>query len=452
MAHNQKIICKLILRATITNTSPLLIATGKGETTDFEVIRDGKGKPFIPAAGFAGMLRASFDALKLNSSEQEQKKFLWGTEGTVKDNTNQSHIIIDDLKMISDSKIALRDGVAINHQTGIAKDKSKYDYELLEPDAKFELNAEITLREGFNSETFLQFLQFMIEQGKGEMYQQGAFKTNGFGMLKWEEIEVYGFKFPENGAKWFEYLEGTMPKSIYPFENLTPLPQFQYNTLKIEGIFEIKNTLIIGTVDAGTDIDKEKAPDKTHLKNSKKDSLLTAKSLRGPIRHRTLRILNTLGKADADCIVDELFGFVNEDEKKAQKGRFKTFETTITGANDSQIQPRIKIDRFTGGTVEHALMQTQPLWHDKEEITLKIEIECCKEYEAGLMLLVMKDLMNEDLPIGGEKAIGRGLLKGQSLHIKGQVDNKNCGDISFDAKGITDKSKIEIINNWLSKL
>lgn len=470
MANNisHKLIGKILLKATITNTSPMLIASGKNDTSDFEVIKDKDGKPYIPAAGFAGMLRASFEEHK-SLFDTKHFKYFWGTDGSVKENTNQSHVSIDDLKLVKNASLMVRDGVAIEHKTNVAQKGSKYDYELIEKGAEFSLNMEIVLRkfvlvnekgeeikeiERFDKSSFLQFIHFIIENAQKENYQQGAFKTNGFGILEWKDVNVYVFDFPQNGQLWFDYLNGEYkPTSIYPFQNLVPIPLPTKNALSIVGTFSLKNAFIIGS---SKDEEAIKAGlDKTHLKDSAGNAVFTAKSARGPIRHRALRILNTIGKTDAEDFVNKLFGFVDETKKDARKGRFKTFETEIKGANKTQIQPRIKIDRFTGGTIETALMQTQPLWHENETFTLRFEIEDCSQEEAGLMLLVMKDLMTADLPFGGEKAIGRGLLEGISLEVKGKVEGEMDVNFSFDNSGLkdkTDKESIKLVNTWVSKL
>lgn len=472
MENKPQIIGKILLKATITNTSPLLIATGKGDTTDFEVIKDKNGKPFIPAAGFAGMLRASFEAHK-SRFDTGHLKYFWGTDAdetkkienvTKKGQIYQSHIIIDDLRLQGEHALAVRDGVAIEHKTNTAQKGSKYDYELIEKGAKFSLQMEITIRDGFDKGIFLQFLHYIIENGKQGHYQQGAFKTNGFGILEWakkedknEDVNVYVFDFPKDGKAWLAYCKNneTSAAKAYSFSEADKkLGSINKNALIIKGTFSIKNALIIGSAKGGI----ESGLDKTHLKDSAEDAIFTAKSARGPIRHRALRILNTINedtKANKE-IINKLFGFVDEKAKKAQKGRFKTFEVEITGANSTQIQPRIKIDRFTGGTIEGALMQTQPLWHEKERFELTFEIENCTAADAGLMLLVMKDLMTEDLPMGGEKAIGRGLLNGSSLSIKGKVKGETeYIKIYFDATGITDKAdktNIDLVNKWVKSI
>lgn len=453
MANNQNsiLVGKLILNATITNTSPLLIASGKNDVVDFEVIRDSSGKPYIPAAGFAGMLRSSFDELdKKQALVYENLNYFWGSDE--KNDESQSHIIIDDLKIDGGYRIVERDGVAINHQTNLGIDGSKFDYELIEPGAKFHLNAEITLRKGFEKNTFLEFLFFIAQKGKDKQYQQGAFKSSGFGMVEWLNIRIYEFDFPTNGVAWFGYLQSHNEESLKNIynHNKCSLVLKGKNNLIIEGTFALKNSLIIRSDGDQTNTDT-KAPDKTHLKNSTGDALLTGKSIKGAIRHRAFKILNTIGNSKSDELVGNLFGYVNEITNSAKPSRVKSHETTIKGVDAEQIQPRIKIDRYTNSTIEHALMQSQPVWHKNEAFTLKFEIEDCKDFEAGLMLLVLKDLMNEDLPVGGEKAIGRGVLTGSKLMVRGKVSNTDV-DLTFDNKGITDTTKVSIVNYWVSQL
>ncbi|MGB5024995.1 MAG: RAMP superfamily CRISPR-associated protein, partial [Saprospiraceae bacterium] len=233
--------------------------------------------------------------------------------------------------------------------------------------------------------------------------------------------------------------------------------------LKISGQFTIKNSLIIGSTFIDDKVDKNKSPDKTHLKDSKGIPLLTGKSIKGAIRHRALKILNTIGKSNTLNIIDDLFGNVNEESKKIERSRIKSFESKIKNAEQDQLQPRIKIDRFTQGTIDSALMKSQPLWHKAEIVEITLEIENCRQEEAGLLLLVMSDLMNEDLPIGGEKAIGRGVLTGIALNLNGSIlkdgkpsEGQNAEtipvELSFNKAVITDRDKTETVNSWIHKL
>ena len=60
-----------------------------------------------------------------------------------------------------------------------------------------------------------------------------------------------------------------------------------------------------------------------------------------------------------------------------------------------------------------------PLWAKQKWPNgyFDLEIKDFKDWEAGLMLLVLKDLWNGDLAIGGEKNAGRGVLQGLSATI-----------------------------------
>ena len=71
------------------------------------------------------------------------------------------------------------------------------------------------------------------------------------------------------------------------------------------------------------------------------------------------------------------------------------------------------MDRFTGSTIDGALMETEPVWSKTgENFILRLRIDNYKNHEATLLLHLLKDLWTGDLPIGGEKSIGRGVLKG----------------------------------------
>jgi CRISPR/Cas system CSM-associated protein Csm3 (group 7 of RAMP superfamily) len=462
MNSNNAIVGKLILQAKVENISPLLIAGGKSDEVDFEVIKDKNNRPYIPASGFAGMLRNSiFQELKVNDISSSLKHF-WGSENAEEKDVSQSHIIIDDLKVDGEYMIVERDSVSINHSTNLGMDPNKFDYELIEPFARFNLNMEITIRKGFNKDEFEQFILFMIEKGKDGSYQQGAFKSSGFGLLRWSDVKIYAFDFPDKNTEWFNFLQSKDANgltNVYNENRYCTLKRKIKNELTFKGLFHIKNSLIIRNDVAGTNTSKESAPDKIHLCNSLGEPLITGKTFRGALRHRATKILNTIGSMETSGVINNIFGYVDPSDKGAEAipGKLTTFETVVRDAEESQIQPRVKIDRFTGGTIDPALMQNLPLWHKNERFELQFKIKDCKDYEAGLMLLVMKDLMNEDLAIGGEKAIGRGVLKGESLTISGFINSKDGSEkkeceLSFNGDGLVEKSSINEINNWVSEL
>jgi CRISPR/Cas system CSM-associated protein Csm3 (group 7 of RAMP superfamily) len=73
---------------------------------------------------------------------------------------------------------------------------------------------------------------------------------------------------------------------------------------------------------------------------------------------------------------------------------------------------RIAIDRFTQGPIEGALVEEEASY-DGAVDGVKVEIRNPVEGEPGLLLLVLKDLLTGDLPIGGTASVGRGVVKGE---------------------------------------
>lgn len=454
--QNERIIGKFIIQASIFNTTNLLVGSGKGETLDFEIIRE-NDEVIIPASGFVGMLRNYFYKYvdltdgKLNTNAL----YFWGNTKFDEDNQIQSHLMVDDLICINPKPtIVVRDGVAINQAKGTAEHQGKYDYELIEPGAEFSLNIEITIRKGFDVETFKQIINFIISQGNAKKYKQGAFTSHGFGKLEWKYVKVYHFEFKKDADAWFDYcLSGKINKPCADLEKYNNLKPKDIKHASITGSFSIKNSLIIGASDDNL---LENSLDKTHIKNSNGHPLITAKSIRGPIRHRAYKILNTINSSEyAKTLIDNLFGFVDENKRIAKKSRIMNYETVVDGANPKQIQPRIKIDRFTGGTMNSALLSSQPLWHHDETFEIRFDIEEYENEEIAIMLLVMKDLMNEDLPIGGEKAIGRGVLTGHELKVK--INSFPFFELSVSQDGslsLSEESKKALveIEKWIENL
>ncbi len=178
---------------------------------------------------------------------------------------------------------------------------------------------------------------------------------------------------------------------------------------------------------------ERKTPDAVHLKSKRKikqESIISGTSLTGVLRHRAVRIVKTLnpnvivpeGKDRQPEVVEEIFGFVAEDEKRknmpnAKASRLVVQERVIENPKEL-VQTRIAIDRFTGGALHGALFDAQPVFgSDETHVTLQLELRKPEKHQIGLLLLLLKDLWTGDLPIGGESSIGRGRLQGINAEI-----------------------------------
>lgn len=160
-------------------------------------------------------------------------------------------------------------------------------------------------------------------------------------------------------------------------------------------------------------------------------SVLSGTSLAGVLRHRAERIVKTLQCSfgqNPECdkepeIIKSIFGHV--ENKRSQASRLIVHESTVNHTTDL-VQTRIAIDRFTGGAYHGALFQEQPVFaNDKTELKLEIELRNPDPHEIGLLLLLLKDLWTEDLPVGGSSSVGRGRLQGKVATLVWSKEGKS---------------------------
>lgn len=364
------------------------------------------------------------DILVKCTEYSDKFKLLWGftremtaikkDEASKKIIEHQSMIRCSDLKGIDKPGIPIRDGIKIDGRTGIVEENAKYTFQVVERGAQFKFNLEAD----YSAET-----EPFVKQAMSTIYKTllskggiclGAKTNSGFGEvhLLQESAACYKFDFSQKPdvAHWMTRNNWENHR-IEP-EALGDALDIHPNRFSINASFWLKNSLIVRSYSADPD-----APDATHI-TSNNDWILPGSSLKGAIRARAERIVNTLNKPKE--LVENLFGFVveNEKENNKKKGRIRVKEAVLPQFV-SEMQTRIKIDRFTGGTIESALFETMPLFGGKPDkiINLQLHVRDCQPYEAGLLLLVLKDLWTGDLAVGGEKNVGRGVFQGIQAEI-----------------------------------
>ncbi|MDW7973031.1 MAG: RAMP superfamily CRISPR-associated protein [Thermodesulfovibrio sp.] len=427
----------LILKGEIELISPAIVGSGKSDTADLEVIKDSNGVPYIPATSFAGVLRHKIKNFNIPRKTLEK---IWGLSVALShQDLRQSSIIISDLLPKGTPSLSIRDGVKIDRKRGIAEDKAKFDYEVVDAGALFDLKIEVPLN-GEDDELKKRLLSTYVEMLKNDLIRVGAKTNSGFGKIRLKDYKFYHFNFKEKDhvIAWFRYLKtNELPNT----QELTiePIP-FNEKKFELTAYFTIKNSLIVRDYS----IDPN-SPDMVHIKSNKKP-VLPGTSIKGAIRARAERIVKTLGIENS--VIEDLFGDAGKDVSEPKRGRISIDETYIDGYTE-EVQTRIKIDRFTGGTIEGALFETKPLFSTKEEreFQIKITIQDYKDHEVGLILLVLKDLFTGDLPIGGEKSIGRGVLSGKRVSLL--IDGEK---IDFTKPEELSKEKIEKLQRYVSEL
>lgn len=451
---------RIILKAVLNNISPLGIGSGRDDHSDRDIVTTlypfddrcrilppeeiqnaafTKELPFIPATSFMGKI-----STLLNMQNNELVK-IWGIANDQNDTGNASFIDCSDV-LIAELPAWVchneglvketRDGIRLDSAKGTVAEGAKFDYELLAPGLTFSLTMifrvetvkkkkeagqeeEITLTDHMTILNIASSIAHIIEQG----FDLGAKSGVGFGRMEGKaKLFELDFGKPEEFKKWvaneLEYRSVKATKPIYAKPN--------GSSFNINATFKIKNSLIIRSYSKDP-----KAPDSIHLKSGGKN-ILSGSSIKGALRGRAERILNTIHEDEGvtATILEALFGDVEKEENNRQKvkkngytvpSRVFVDEVPIDEKDvKEEIQTRIQIDRFTGGTVDGALMEEVPLFpvNENEQIkNFRLRVNDAQAPDKGLMLLLLKDLWTADLPIGGEKSIGRGVLEGVTATI-----------------------------------
>lgn len=461
-----RIVEKYVIRTAMKTLAPIRIASGQEDgVTDILILKNKQNEAFIPGTSLAGVLRANIS--DIYGEEAAGQLF-----GSIKDNETsgeQSMLNISDI-VLSGSEIIYRDGVAIDTYRGVGKDGSKYDFEMLDRGSEGELLIEITVRQAdYEKMVNTGFIHSGFENS-GALYKDmaatiadlltggvnvGSLTTKGFGLIASKEpaeVVCFDFKGGSSFEQWIDYIkQGNLTEAEYVGNPLS-LTSAAYSTIKVEASFDLRSSLIIRDYDAAEErndaLGKDDNKKLSSVQMMSGDSfIIPGTSIKGVLRNRAKKILMTLSgakNAATDSFLNSLMGFA--DKKASSKSRLSVEEVYIAeDALTKHSHSRNRIDRFTGSTVDGALFTEEPVWQQQKgsaPVRLSITIRNASKAEAGLLLLLVKDLWLGSLAIGGGKSIGRGTLRGRTCKIsfegKEFAINDNAG---FAVEG--DRAELE---------
>ncbi|AFZ18417.1 RAMP superfamily CRISPR-associated protein [Allocoleopsis franciscana] len=460
---NRHIIKRIIVRGTLVLDTPTCLGNGDADSpTDLPLLRDSiSNHALLTGSSIAGALRNYLRECNKGYNVSDRRHdlttklfgdlFAYENEKTLteaekielRSNDTQSSLIINDALSVAPIKAELRDGVKINSVTRTAQDKAKYDLELLEAGTQFPLCLELLIDKETDEAELVKAIALALHglessnRSKSGEICIGMKKRRGFGRCYVENWQVWQFNLqdPKERINWLNFEHwSTGLLSDYPTHQsiATALgvsldeEEDRRDRFLIHATFKLVGSLLIRS---GQDT-PGLAPDVVHLKSHRPGEtdpvpVLSGTSLAGVLRHRAERIINTLNKPTT--IIDEIFGFdfSKDKSKEAKASRLVVGESIVKDTADL-VQTRIAIDRFTGGTYQGALFQEQPIFGQGDD-NLKIELELRdpKNYEIGLLLLLLKDLWTQDLPVGGASSVGRGRLQGKTATLTRYEFDKN---------------------------
>lgn len=426
-----------VIRGTLTLKTALHLGGMGDERVDMPVLRDARdGKPLLPGTTLAGALRSALaDRLAgYNESEPSEVTMLFGGARGDEQGSQSPLIVFDALGDIPPGYgVEIRDGVAISPATGVAEDHKKYDYEVLPAGTTFPVRVDLLVPAPASGngatqpdeKSLLEALGAALDAFAHGQSVLGAKRSRGLGRVS----AVWAAKRFDLGSSegWLEWmcsdherpfasnpdqscirdaLERAAPEALRPLE----LPGDRRARIVIDVDLQLAHDVLVRS--PGTDPD---SPDVSHL-HSGGAPVLPGTSLAGVMRAQALRIARLVraNRQDAEAWVDCLFGPRFEGQRpsgnlKLRASRLRVGEARIEGSGP-QRQTRVAIDRFTQGVVDTALFDEQV--EVGGTASVRLELRNPRDGELGLVLLVLKDLLDGSLPVGGTSGVGRGVLRG----------------------------------------
>jgi len=472
---SRRIVERIIIEGDLELLTPAHFGSGDTEgPADLSLLRDAyDGSALLPGASIAGALRNYWRERTRGYGAAARDSDLFGAKRGTREEMegNQSLLIVEDA-IGPQPQVELRDGVKIDGRTRTAEEQKLFNIELLRAGTCFPLRFELLVPKG-KREPLCRDLALALrgfEQGEIGM---GARKRRGFGRCQVKEWRVwrYDLTTPDGLLAWLaegrdwqdlpmtsEMQGGSLAKKLSV--TLDDAPDNRHS-FQMSAKFVLDGSLLVrsgfGQADQGPDAVHLHRPlyGKPDLSQAEREPVLPGTSLAGALRARALRIANTLtkDKVKAEDLVNKLFGVGPEDtdEEVHRASRLVVHEAVLRGVH-TLVQNRIRVDRFTGGAMENYLFNEAPVFGGKDS-HFTVELTLCnpKDYEIGLLLLLLKDLWTGDLAVGGESGVGRGRLRGESAKLTHvQKGTPTTWTITQTERGleITDSAGVE--DKWQS--
>ena len=443
--RSRKIKARIVVEGDLILLTPAHFGNGDGsDETDLPLLADAlePTRPLLTGASLAGALRAYLR--RISSKDASLDKALFG--GAKGDDAGeQSPLIVDDA-LGQAAGVELRDGVKLDPTTRTAAEGALFNIETWAAGTVFPLRLELILLDREDQrEIPMQALAAALTGLSNGSITLGARKRRGYGQARVEQWRIRRFNLAESVDDLLDWLQkgndkldGTAITVATQDGNRKPLTDDelmtvllrafgssaqpisnQENVFTLSAEFALESSLLIRGSTGRDDL----GPDMVHLhsrRNGKQEPMpiLSGTSLAGALRARATRILNTLNPNKTQQIIAEMFGPEMKGKVTPKASRVVVEECEIVNAVTDLVQNRIRIDRFTGGVVEGALFSEQPAFGKKDTcLTIRLRLLDPKDYEIGLLLLLLKDLWTGDLPLGGEISVGRGRLRGRSATL-----------------------------------
>lgn len=460
---SRKIVRRIVVEGNLVLQTPAHLGNGDGnDLVDMPLLTDplDERMPLLTGASIAGSLRGylrerehGFRAKVAGATNSNSVLLFGGSKGI--DDGEQSPLIIEDA-LGRKAAIELRDGVRLVGASRTSAEEKLFTIEMWQAGTTFPLRFELIVRDYDDVSALKRALATALAGFNNGGITLGARKRRGYGQVSVEgwRVKEYNLAMVADLLDWIvngaNELSGPASSDIVQALGVDETIADQRRVFRLKGEFSLDGSLLIRSGN-GPDSEEKTAkvtpgqrPDMIHLHSARPASptggtrkqmpIISGTSLAGALRARAFKIAHFIaqptaeGKKAAQDLVESMFGTDMDHLKpgaQPEASRMTVSEHEVSDVQNTLVQNRVSLDRFTGGARDSALFSQQLLFGGSQsQVIVDLNLANPQEYEIGLLLLVLKDLWTSDLPLGGEISVGRGRLRGQHCHLEyrnGQV-------------------------------
>lgn len=385
--------------------SPISIGNGDDLLTDHDCLRNSKGVPFIPGTSLAGVF-----------SHYLSDEMLALFTPKIGDEYKQSPYYISDANIVLDDKkrnvsTSIRDGVKLKPDK-IAEDGAKFDFEIVESSTKFDFRIEVIVRDHDNIDKMKKVVDVILHGLNSGEILLGYKSKRGYGKVKIEDVKIK--EFTKNSLEEMLLFDKyQMDKydqySIPDIDNENKYDYIEVHLRQVGGISIRKYSATAGEVDF------------EHVTSNGKP-VIPGTSWNGLIRRQIAEYLDDDIISNCCVKINDWFGEAKKRDTTGRASNIIIEESIIQDAKRIQIT-RNKISRFSAGVSNRALFSEVSYFNGDTVLGIKVKKSIEEDPDnsriIGLISLVIKDIDNGFIALGGQTAIGRGLFKVLKVTLNG---------------------------------
>lgn len=285
------------------------------------------------------------------------------------------------------------------------------EIQTLQSGARFPVRLELAVPAGTDeseiTSAFLALVNLLLWDTARPCYL-GSHTRDGMGRFGLQDPTVlrYDLTTPEGWEALSESAGSFRPATDRPGVTPSPPPyaatggsqSFPSDTipsLQVQIVGEIASSLLVPGLPPQPD-----SPEVAHL-TEKATPILPGSALRAALWQGAYRILSSLGISGGKTWLDSLF----------DGERLRFTEGKIEGGQIARLG-RLRVDRFTGGAADDGVSEMEVCIGGR--VTLSLTLAEPTDAEIGLLLLLVRDLLDGRLPVGRQGAAGFGVLRGSA--------------------------------------